>query len=1261
MNLTGALLSDIVDIDFNILRRRGNKEQDGKGNAAPLTPSTVSTVGLRRATDLYSISLFNDSGLDVLICPMALITASSIGPKRVLDQDHPGCILVESRSGVSLDSYFGGGVSDFLSGVGHSLALALAPSTLAQTGMRQVVLDLPMTRNKGRSVSLHQLHPLEPPNSDELDSIKRRFSPETVISDPPTHAYEFHAIEPVVEWCMQNQRLRSSTTDIFSLDSGKDLLSSTTWSPGDDLISSHDLPEGLFYSRDRAASSSQSSDRINGRLSVSTTRSLTGGTNWLRPHLHDDSPEWTDMTCTLRMARDRVMLPDNNWIWANEWTVDLSGVYGDATDADGWEYETDFEAFSRSRRFYKRGDMCRRRRWTRTRMIKPPRLTDPKRSLTFVWETQCEEKHGNFVIKVTSPINLHNCTSISLHFFAYSYSWEREMMIGSTHPGGNLSIPILFSSATYLRLATIKENSSVASQSLMDYHYSDKLVILPTSNTSSVFLRTSLKRKNKKASLTNNTSNSDKLHFLVHIQTKKGVTDIYVEPVLRVVNLLPCHLQYQLGEAIERNGKDSERFITKREEQDICIGKESQSGAIDPKLKPHISLRIPGYRWSTWQRIVNRKANSHTWQPPASEEDLLYEANKEDADHADEYKTIVKFERSVVGGEPLHLILSVEVGHCPTLRIYAQYWIMDKTGFGLRFADGFKDLLGNSPMEDSSRRSYLEPKDMRDPGMRKDMELVGHQWSFGMSGMSLYFSKKEKIAMAIECGADDKESQWIKSRWTAAMDVSNVMPNTVFFCDEEDGPRRFELSLNVKLAPSIFARTKFITIFPRYQIVNLLSSKLYVAQEGCLRSEIFIPSQSSVPFHWDQSSLPPKVRLSLKRNLGKADNQMLFNSDSWTNGSIQLDKVGITSMRLPTEEEREAEPVVLQVEVRLATKEQSSAVVVVIWSSSDSSNPLYRLRNRSPHTILCSQPLVDDRDESGVGVADDLLLSYDGCSAKDGPHNQRQRSTALRNLKNDRSKNRMNNWQKRKKKKEQLVPAVGFECGIIDGFVRADSQEEYVWNLQPGQVTCFGFDDPEKAHTIEWTCLELNGSLNQNNVVGENIGILDVDALGSSSILTLPDGKQVRCQIRAEHSTKVIEFVEVDMEHISTLVSRVSSVSPTQLLFPQMHHRALLEMGKKVNAPLVAMDEEIDDESVIFTLRMDLPGITISVIDNAAETISGREILLLQAESWMVEFSQNREGYHELELRLMSLQVDNHVNKSIHPVLVGTFKLMHRC
>ena len=210
-------------------------------------------------------------------------------------------------------------------------------------------------------------------------------------------------------------------------------------------------------------------------------------------------------------------------------------------------------------------------------------------------------------------------------------------------------------------------------------------------------------------------------------------------------------------------------------------------------------------------------------------------------------------------------------------------------------------------------------------------------------------------------------------------------------------------------------------------------------------------------------------------------------------------------------------------------------------------------------------------------------------------------------------------------------------------------------------MTCFGFDDPEKAHTIEWTCLELNGSLNQNNVVGENIGILDVDALGSSSILTLPDGKQVRCQIRAEHSTKVIEFVEVDMEHISTLVSRVSSVSPTQLLFPQMHHRALLEMGKKVNAPLVAMDEEIDDESVIFTLRMDLPGITISVIDNAAETISGREILLLQAESWMVEFSQNREGYHELELRLMSLQVDNHVNKSIHPVLVGTFKLMHRC
>ena len=43
-------------------------------------------------------------------------------------------------------------------------------------------------------------------------------------------------LEPVIEFCMQNQRLRPDLSDIFSLQKGGDLLSAITWGPGEDYL-----------------------------------------------------------------------------------------------------------------------------------------------------------------------------------------------------------------------------------------------------------------------------------------------------------------------------------------------------------------------------------------------------------------------------------------------------------------------------------------------------------------------------------------------------------------------------------------------------------------------------------------------------------------------------------------------------------------------------------------------------------------------------------------------------------------------------------------------------------------------------------------------------------------------------------------------------------------------------------------------------------------------------------------------------------------
>ena len=789
-------------------------------------------------------------------------------------------------------------------------------------------------------------------------------------------------------------------------------------------------------------------------------------------------------------------------------------------------------------------------------------------------------------------------------------------MIGSASPGGKVHVPVSLASAVYLRLA--KRRSNQSSNSIDDYVASERVMILPTSYNSSVLMRTFMRLDD--VSDTN-------LHFSVNVQCVKGMVDIFVEPVLKVINLLPCQLECQLGEVLRPSDTrpvDSRPSIagskTKRianvETLTIASGKEGRCIAINPASKPHISLRVPGYKWSAWQRIVNRKADSYTWRPPEAEEDWHINWNKSDADYAEEFKSLVRLDRVTTSGDPLFLIISVECGHTPKLRVYSQYWIIDKTGFGCRFCEGFTDLMGTSPDVEFSRRSHLPQIDTRDQAIQTDMKIQGHQWSIGMSGMTLYFSLREKIALSIESGAGDGRYKQaaIQSKWVAPMDISNVMPKTVFSVDELGGPKRFELAMSVTVCPGVFARTRLITLIPRYQIVNLLKRELVVAQDGCLKAETLIPSQSSVPFHWERQSLPSKVRLGAPTREEKDSSDF---DQCWTNGCIQLDKVGITSMRLPTSLVLPTKPMVVQAEVRLASKEQASAVVIVIWSANEESNPLYLLRNRTSHTILCRQPLQDEPGELDE-KADSFMLT-DGCTGPGGSSG----------------------------KKSTAQKSNGFECGaeiapIIRSFLGLDRIEEFVWVLRSGDVACFGFDDPEKPHILEWACVDTD-TLHFNEDCKK--AFLEVDAMGTGSNLGVFGAKEIRCQIGAEHSTKVIEFVERLCPRSRTSQNGTSSKRRN------VQFNSMMDAHNRLGSDQA--DQIDEDEDLAFSLRFDIPVLSIGVVDNADPSSHGREILLAQFDGILASFSQSREGYHEFEFRLMSLQVDNHVPSSIHPVLVS--------
>ena len=797
MNLTGIFLRDFAEMDFDILRSRKEDDRNVDTSEKALTPKVLSTVGLRRATESHAVEIENKTGLDIYITPPAPIVHEQ-PPTSTVRFNIPEPGFVADGATVSLDSILTAESPKKGQAVRQptKLSLRLASSSIAAVGEREIVDDLPIESPSGQSTFIRSFNPLVSLESQKSNSWRNKggkTSPETVQSDYTRNDFisdfAYYNAEPVIEWCFQLQRLRSSTADVFSLQKGRDLLSSSVWSPEDEINDS--IIDFTHYLGNEAPVDQKDSEtgaedvllRVsNNELDrkASTTRA-PHKSNWLRPYLKNDSPEWTDMTCILRMARERVMLPDSNWTWVNDWTADLSGRFGESTDADGWEYEADFETFTRDRRFYERGDSCRRRRWTRTRMVKPPKLDDPYRQLKFVWETSRDET-GNYSIRVRSPLAFHNQTSLPLAFFVYSPSWDSDKKVGTADPNESLCVPVALASAVYVRLA--RKLGTKESSSIDDFVKSDRVMILPTSPTSTTFVRTTMHLQD-----VSNTT----LHFLMHVKSDKGIVDIVVEPVMKVINLLPCQLECQLGEVLR--GASDKRFEDSRpvigstgkrignaESLQIASGQEGKCTAVDPVAKPHISLRVPGYRWSPWQRIVNRNAKSHTWRPSEEEEDWHINSNKSDSDYAEEFKSMVRFERTGKVGDPLVLIISVECGHSPTVRVYSQYWILDKTGFGCRFCSGFTDLLGTIPDSETSRRSHLLSEEARDPDIQSDMKVQGHQWSIGMSGMSLYFSLREKFALSIESGAGDGrgKKQNIRSKWVSPMDVSNVIPKTVF-------------------------------------------------------------------------------------------------------------------------------------------------------------------------------------------------------------------------------------------------------------------------------------------------------------------------------------------------------------------------------------------------------------------------------------------------------------------------------------------------
>uniref|UniRef100_A0A7S1BUD7 Vacuolar protein sorting-associated protein 13 VPS13 adaptor binding domain-containing protein n=1 Tax=Corethron hystrix TaxID=216773 RepID=A0A7S1BUD7_9STRA len=1177
-NITSVFLRDIVEMNFNRPILHGKKRK----LLAIYPPESQN--GTKTATG--SITLFNNSGFDVVVRAMGSAAAPTTSKTTKHGSDkgskHSTLFQIPTNDKAILESCFRGHdqqLNDLTNANTLSfLSLELTEEAKAHVGPRETLFHLPYATPS----QMVTAYPLLPSYSNALESCGSWDSRATRETRVAPSRYDFEA---VVEECVENCRLRESIVDVYSLNRGNDLLCSSIWCPISRTDATKIVEKNTFED-----------DKSKTALDASAAGNL-----WVKPYGKNDAPPWSDMTCVLPKKREGATLPDNSWLWLDDWTVDVGGVLGDTTDDDGWEYESDFDCFSRNRRAYRRGDNVRRRRWTRTRMLMPPKLDDPRRKLLMVWETT-QDKEGNFEIHVRSMLTIHNNTDVDLILFLFCPSWESDIWLGRINPHHLKHVPISLASATHIRLATPKTNlKRKASTTIADHNVTSRVLIVPTSYTSSYLVRTCL------------TETTKELHFINRVECKEGVVSLHIDPVVKFIGLLPCFLKCQFGETMRGNTKK----VLKRGEVSIEeAAKTYNVSVVNPAAQPHVSIAVPGYHWSPWCRIVNRKPGSESFLS-STEDEKTTDAWENDTDHVREFKSIVHFDR-VGGGDPLALILSVEVGHCPILRVYAQYWVMDKTGFGLRFAESSGGLLEAST-EHTSRRSYLPTHEAKKKALQNDILLPGHEWSIGMCGMTFFFSEKSKFSVCVEAIGDGFPGDAVTG-WMQPLDVSNVCPNTVFSLEEDSRgmKRKFEFALSVSLCPSIYSRTKTITIIPRYNIVNLLENNLLVSQDGT-NLDTFVPSQRSILFHWDDLSLPPKIRLSV------AAAKTFTTGGKRSNGTIQLDKIGITAMRVPiidpSLKDGELGSIVVQAEVRLAAIPQTCAVVVVIWASKENSSPLYLLRNLSKdQTITCRQVLrevFDDKSsfestslDAKIDIVDPATLVVCSSPTSGGP------------------KADVDDTSYTTSGSMKSTPQTGDSNLVTQSFDLSPTTSHYEWILPPnGSELVFGFDEPEKEHKIEWSFKNADNPSNPFEFSTKN-SILEVDAMGSWNEAVVCAGHSVRGQIKAEHSTKVIEFFDV-FDDIFGEDKAVPKSEPCD--------------------PLGVSDEE---EAVAFKLRMDLPGITVSIIDNAPDSVAGREILFLQLDSWMIEFSQTRDGRHELEVRLMSLQLDNHVHKATHPVLL---------
>jgi len=566
---------------------------------------------------------------------------------------------------------------------------------------------------------------------------------------------------------------------------------------------------------------------------------------WSEPWLTMGDPTmWSDVHGYPSLEKDQIEL-SKGWKWLQDayWCID-KGIVGVETDADGWQYETNFASFSSSRlqrHTQRSGDNVRRRKWVRTKQhLESHSFLQSGSSLVGVspvsvaWDVRLSDEKSR-QITISSGCHISNQSSFDLEI-----TFCNETDVGSQEDLNTMIVSEGITIAASVPLDMMKYNcfqirpistGSNNSDLRLQYQRSDKIKFKLSNRWSalkSIYMKT--------VSCLNEAGENiyHSLHFL-EFERKLLVT---VSSGLIIVNRLPCPVS-----VLCYNTKNPAIFCP-------IPSRTIESGAVS--TRPHIDVSsLMGLKISIGDLI----STEPLLIPPLSSS--LVDAIKASST---EYQVFFKGNdiSGFVSNNPIQLNLTVKTfftDHgCLQLTIFSQFLLLDLSSTGVVVSSEYDSPTSlsssGSRRRSSSKMDHSTTITINRYSCSSDL-LVGVERkrvvedalrSVSNASNALWLKRDMGVSL-FQCGRDNNISLGVfgGKGWYAnlSMDSLNSKKTAIEIIDTQS---RNAVNIAVTLSPltviNSCSQTHLLTVLPCYMVVNYMDEPIEFLHPSCIQTGI---------------------------------------------------------------------------------------------------------------------------------------------------------------------------------------------------------------------------------------------------------------------------------------------------------------------------------------------------------------------------------------------------------------------------------------